>query len=119
MRNVANGNVPIDRKPRLCLNQNRRVQPAGQLKSRYPTWCPYNPFTLGSVMGIADGWGVPVQTKPMRLRQGEYDVTARIGASYAEALGLSTEAASITFRLVVERGGAAHSATDVSAPARR
>lgn len=34
-----------------------RVDPSGPLQDPYPAYgCPYNPFTVGTVMGVADGW---------------------------------------------------------------
>ena len=40
--------------------------------------CWYNPYSLGSVQGVQEGWATPVlgQRRPLQLPPGTYDVTA-------------------------------------------
>ncbi|HEY0952397.1 MAG TPA: hypothetical protein VGD85_19540, partial [Nocardioides sp.] len=94
-----------------CLNGwSERVRPDAPARSAYPQGCWYNPFTLGSVQGIQDGWATPIlaQERPLRLEPGRYRVTATIAPRYAAAFGLSPADTTRTTRLTVseeDRGG--------------
>ena len=93
-----------------CLNGwSERVRPDAPPRSGYPAGCWYNPFTLGSVQGIQQGWATPIlsQGRPFRLEPGEYEVTATIAPAYAATFGLSAADATRTVRLTVtaEDGG--------------
>lgn len=88
-----------------CLNNySERVRPDAPARSDYPRGCYYNPYSLGSVQGVQEGWATPIfaQDKPLRLEKGRYDVTAHIGAAYASAFGLTDEESSRTIRLIVK-----------------
>ena len=94
-----------------CLsNFSERVRPDAPATSAYPRFCFYNPYSLGSVQGVQEGWATPLltQSRPLRLPPGEYRVKARIPARYADPLGISLADATRRFTLVVrnEGGGA-------------
>ncbi|MGZ5404988.1 MAG: lysyl oxidase family protein [Nocardioides sp.] len=89
-----------------CFNGfgGSRTRPDAPSRSPYPWGCPWNPYTVGSVMGIQAGWSSPVLPefgRPVRLGEGRYDVVATIDPVYAELFGIADEDASATTRLVV------------------
>ncbi|MDI6909730.1 lysyl oxidase family protein [Nocardioides sp.] len=98
------GGEPMHLVRKACLNGwSERVRPDAPARSGYPAGCWYNPFSLGSVQGIQDGWATPIlsQGRPFRLAPGTYTVTARIASSYAAVFGLSAADATRTVQLTV------------------
>ncbi|QZY30238.1 lysyl oxidase family protein [Nocardioides coralli] len=91
-----------------CLNgyDVQRVHPSAPAESPYPHGCPWNPYTLGSVMGIQTGWSSPLLNEwsmSMRLKPGRYDVTGTILPAWVDFFGIAPEEATSTTRLVVRR----------------
>lgn len=89
-----------------CLNGwSERVRPDAPATSPYPRGCYYNPYSLGSVQGIQEGWANPIfgQDRPLRLTKGRYDVTATISPSYAAAFGLAPDDTTRSLTLVVKK----------------
>lgn len=88
-----------------CFNgYSARTRPDAPARSPYPWSCPWNPYTVGSVMGIQAGWSTPAfqeYGRRMRLEEGAYDVVATIAPAFTEVFGITTEDASATTRLVV------------------
>jgi hypothetical protein len=84
---------------------SERVRPEAPATSPYPHNCYYNPFSIGAVQGVQEGWATPVlgEGAPLRLKPGKYDVTARITPAYAEPLGISAADATRSYRLVVRK----------------
>lgn len=80
-----------------CLNGDSvRIQPEGKAANAYPWGCPWNPFTLGSVQGIQDGYATRIETwAPRRLRVGRYTATVAVGDRYVKAWGLDPEEAQV------------------------
>ncbi len=103
---VDTGEVVKARHVPGCLNgESQRIHPDAPARSPYSWGCPWNPYTLGSVMGIQEGWSnslFPEWTR-FRLDRGRYDVTATIAPEYADVFGISEEDASATTRLVVKK----------------
>ena len=98
------GGEPMHLVRKACLNGwSERVRPDAPARSGYPAGCWYNPFSLGSVQGIQDGWATPIlsQGRPFRLAPGAYTVTARIASRYAAVFGLSAADATRTVQLTV------------------
>lgn len=91
----------------VCLNQwnTQRTRPDAPLRSRYPAGCPSNPFTIGSVQGIEEGWVTNVEggDENLRVPVGTYDAVARITAPYVEALGIAPADAVRRYQLVVRK----------------
>ncbi len=52
-------------------NASGRVRPDAPANSKYPQSCPINPFTLGSVWGVENGWAsntyAGYYSKPVQL----------------------------------------------------
>jgi hypothetical protein len=91
------------RRPACLGGESERVRPDAPATSRYPQGCFYNPYALGAVQGVQEGWAASIlgQSRPLRLPVGRYTVTATIGATYARTFGLAAADASRTFRLIV------------------
>jgi hypothetical protein len=88
-----------------CLNTySERVRPDAPASSPYPNSCYYNPYSLGSVQGVQEGWAAPLltQNRPFHLAPGRYDVTATIDPFYVETFGLTGTDTSRELRLVVK-----------------
>lgn len=88
-----------------CLNgRGQRIHPDAPARSPYPQGCPWNPYTLGSVMGVQAGWSNHIVDEwgmSLPLKQGEYDVTATIADAYVTAFGIEEADATRTFTLKV------------------
>jgi hypothetical protein len=114
------GEETLQPKRRACLNgYAERVDPDAPARSPYPVGCWYNPYTLGSVQGVQEGWATPLLSgRPFRIGAGQYDVTVTIDPKYATLFGLTPEEATreITLRVIDERGiEHAHRPASVSA----
>ena len=97
-----------------CLNgPAERVTPEAPATSPYPSGCCAHPFGLGAVQAVQTGWATQVLTydRPLRLTRGRYQVTATIGAPYAEAFGLTPEEATTRLTLIVRKAGNAYRST--------
>ena len=90
-----------------CLNgESQRVSPDAPPRSPYPWGCPWNPYTVGSVMGIEAGHASTIMQawqEPLSLKRGKYDVVATINGSFTEPLGIAAEDATGTTRLIVKK----------------
>lgn len=86
-----------------CLNgDSERIQPEGEAANDYPWGCPWNPFTLGSVQGIQDGYATRLDTwAPLRLPVGRYTATVAVGDRYVRAWGLDPEEARVDVAVTV------------------
>jgi hypothetical protein len=88
-----------------CFNGNAsKVGPYGPLSNPYPWGCPWNPFTLGSVMGIARDYASPLlpEFRPLlRLKPGTYEVVGSIARPYRQTFGISDADATVSTQLVV------------------
>ncbi len=90
----------------VCFNgATERVRPAAPATSPYPSGCWYNPFSLGSVQGVQEGWASSVISteRPLRIGPGRYTVRMEVAPRYAKALGLSSAQARRQVRLVVRK----------------
>ena len=121
VRRVSDGSVVRQRSQDACFNgRSQRVEPNAPATSPYPYGCPWNPYTLGSVMGIQQGHAVSIGNewgRAMRLGPGKYDVTSTIAPSYLTAFGIATADAQRTSRLVVIDGRTASGARRTTAEA--
>ena len=109
---VSTGKVVKRMSVDSCFNGYGGIQtrPDAPARSPYPWGCPWNPYTIGSVMGVQAGWSTPVfpeYGRPVRLSEGRYDVSATIDPGHAELFGIAEEDASATTRLVVRKEGQA------------
>ncbi len=109
VRRVSDGTVAHYRRSNVCLNGfSQRISPEAPATSPYPWGCAWNPYTLGSVMGVEEGHAVSLMDewgRPFRLERGKYDVTMLIRPAYATMLGIAPEQAKEVTRLIVKREG--------------
>lgn len=107
---VRSGEVVKQKSVDACFNGygTTRTRPDAPSRSPYPFNCPWNPYTIGSVMGVQAGWStgvLPEYGRPVRLGTGRYDVVATIAPAYADLFGIAAEDAAATTRLVVRKQG--------------
>lgn len=111
------GNVIDDRDMTWCPGGYgmQRVDDSGPDIQRLPQFgCFANPFSLGTVWGIDQGWGAPVSARygtsqPLYLggHDGTYHVTYSFPRATAEAFGIARadRSAKVTVNLVTSKGG--------------
>jgi hypothetical protein len=108
VRRVSDGMLMVQTDQSLCLNgMSERSRPDAPARSPYPRGCPYNPFTVGSVMGVQAGWSssvFPDYGGGFGLKVGKYDLTASINPTYATAFGIDPADASAHSRVIVKLG---------------
>jgi hypothetical protein len=105
--NVATGET-TRRWRDICLNsyETYRSRPEAPASTPYPFDCPYNPYTLGSVQGIQQGWTSNLLgwNNPLRMKKGKYDVKVSLRPAFVELFGLDPADATGTTRVVVKKG---------------
>ncbi|TYL51661.1 hypothetical protein FXB39_07690 [Nocardioides sp. BGMRC 2183] len=76
-----------------CLGSvSERIRPDADPRSPYPTYCNYNPYSLGAVQGISDGYAASVLEPWGRMKgvpKGRYRVEVRVTKAWADALNMS------------------------------
>ncbi|MFC9245128.1 lysyl oxidase family protein [Streptomyces sp. NPDC057136] len=92
----AAGKVVTNRTEAFCPNNaSGRLRPDGPSTSKYPESCPINPFTMGSVWGVENGWasntyagyyGTPVAMKP-----GKYTAKVSVTKKYRDLFGIADQ----------------------------
>lgn len=92
----AAGKAVANRTEAFCPNNaSGRVRPDAPSTSKYPESCPVNPFTLGSVWGVENGWasntyagyyGTPVDLKP-----GKYTAKVSVTKKYRDLFGIADQ----------------------------
>ena len=100
----------------------QRIDPNAAAERTYPLQCPSNPFTLGSVWGIDDGWAVPALAQPVNVgdENGRYVLTASIAARDRDLFGIPTDQATRSVVIHVRTGTpSAAPITATSSAARR
>lgn len=104
----ADGSIAYRKTPGACLNgEAGRLGPDSPLRSPYPLGCPTNPYTVGGVMGIQQGWSVGLHdwSQSIRLKPGHYTATASISEPYRTAFGIAATDARVTYELHVTTEG--------------
>ncbi|QBR91666.1 lysyl oxidase family protein [Nocardioides euryhalodurans] len=101
------------RRPRVirtpgCFNgEATKVGPTGPISNPYPWGCPWNPYTLGSVMGVAQDYSAsmfPEWGSALRLKPGTYEMVAFITPEWREFFGISEADGRAESTLVVRKG---------------
>ena len=99
-----------------------RIDASGPAHSPYPSFCPTNAFTRGSVWGIAKGWASritgPYGGAPMLLEvpDGNYTATVSIARPYRRLFDISPQDGTTDVSLRIVSSKAAH--PPAKAPAR-
>ncbi|MEZ0578916.1 lysyl oxidase family protein [Nocardioides sp. MH1] len=95
---------PVVKRRSTCIGEmSERARPDADIKNPYPTTCYYNPYSLGGVQGVPDGWAASLfgYDSGFRVKPGDYDLTVSITKGYADALGMAADARSATTHLTV------------------
>ncbi|MDJ0466662.1 lysyl oxidase family protein [Streptomyces sp. H27-C3] len=92
----AVGATVISKTEPFCPNNaSGRVRPDAPAKSKYPESCPPNPFTLGSVWGVENGWAsntyAGYDAAPVALPAGKYTATVSVTKTYRDLFGIADE----------------------------
>lgn len=89
----GSGATVEDRTQAFCPDSRTiRVDDSAPTSSPYPLGCPTNPFTLGSVWGIQQGWGAATVDPvggPVTLADGDYTATIGVTQRYLRLLGVA------------------------------
>jgi hypothetical protein len=110
------GRLVLDEYQDFCpaMYGGQRVDDTGPLNQTYPMYgCYANPFTLGAVWGIDQGWAVPAvgsdyyyyyggNTPFLDAKDGHYDVEVAITPTYADLLGVSSTDRTVTVGVTIE-----------------
>ncbi|MBM9620626.1 lysyl oxidase family protein [Streptomyces zhihengii] len=90
----AKGKQVLSKKEGFCPNNaSGRVRPDAPSTSKYPQSCPVNPFTLGSVWGVENGWAsntyAGYYSEPVQLAAGSYTAKVSVTKKYRELFGIA------------------------------
>jgi hypothetical protein len=107
----AHGTLVASRHLSFCPDtyDQQRVTPDGPANPTFPQFCGTNPFTLGAVWGIDQGWAVnPVTSAPraplVKLANGRYSVQVTINPRYVGLFGIAPSDATVTVGLTIKKG---------------
>ncbi|MEU0370789.1 lysyl oxidase family protein [Streptomyces sp. NPDC006283] len=90
----AAGKTALKKTEDFCPNNaSGRVRPDAPSRSKYPQSCPVNPFTLGSVWGVENGWASNTYSgyysAPVALPAGKYTAKVSVTKRYRELFGIA------------------------------
>ncbi|MFJ3704241.1 MULTISPECIES: lysyl oxidase family protein [unclassified Streptomyces] len=85
----AGGRTVAIRTESFCPNNaSGRIRPDAPSTSKYPESCPVNPFTLGSVWGVEEGWAsntyAGYYSAPVVLPAGKYTAEVSVSKRYRD-----------------------------------
>lgn len=106
----ADGETAHDASLDFCPNgyEHQRVNDSGPETPTYPFSCYGNPFALGMVWGIDEGWSVDSNTydfraMSIRVPTGRYQVTVSIAPEYQEIFSVDPASASAVLNVRVRK----------------
>ncbi|MFB8106231.1 lysyl oxidase family protein [Streptomyces sp. NPDC056007] len=90
----AAGKSVLKKTEAFCPNNaSGRVRPDAPANSKYPQSCPVNPFTLGSVWGVENGWAANTYagyySEPVQLAAGKYTAKISVTKKYRDLFGIA------------------------------
>lgn len=90
----AAGRTVLNRTESFCPNNaSGRIRPDAPATSKYPESCPVNPFTLGSVWGVENGWAANTyagySSTPVALPAGKYTAKVSVTKPYRDLFGIA------------------------------
>ncbi|MGN0066016.1 MAG: lysyl oxidase family protein [Nocardioides sp.] len=102
------GKVIKRQKVRVCFGEGAsRARPDAPAYSGYPmAACAWNPYALGTVSGLAQGWAAPLDLYggiTAVLKRGRYTLSTSLNPVVADALGVTAENRTRTTTVVVSR----------------
>ncbi|MFE4693139.1 lysyl oxidase family protein [Streptomyces sp. NPDC056749] len=88
VRDSAGRTVAIRTESFCPNNASGRIRPDAPSTSKYPESCPVNPFTLGSVWGVEEGWAsntyAGYYSAPVVLPAGKYTAEVSVSKRYRD-----------------------------------
>ncbi|SCD36355.1 MULTISPECIES: lysyl oxidase family protein [unclassified Streptomyces] len=92
----AAGKSVLKKTEAFCPNNaSGRVRPDAPANSKYPQSCPVNPFTLGSVWGVENGWAANTYagyySEPVQLAAGKYTAKISVTKKYRDLFGIANK----------------------------
>ncbi|WP_199863125.1 lysyl oxidase family protein [Streptomyces sp. CB00316] len=96
----AAGKPVLEKTESFCPNNaSGRVRPDAPANSKYPQSCPVNPFTLGSVWGVENGWAANTYagyySEPVQLAVGTYTAKVSVTKKYRDLFGIEDKPQSV------------------------
>ncbi|MFD4141053.1 lysyl oxidase family protein [Streptomyces sp. NPDC058572] len=90
----AAGKKVLSKSEAFCPNNaSGRIRPDAPAQSKYPQSCPVNPFTLGSVWGVENGWAsntyAGYYSDPVKLKAGKYTAKVSVAKRYRDLFGIA------------------------------
>ncbi|MFD9502612.1 lysyl oxidase family protein [Streptomyces sp. NPDC060035] len=90
----AAGKTVLSKTESFCPNNaSGRIRPDAPATSKYPESCPVNPFTLGSVWGVENGWAANTyagySSTPVALPAGKYTAKVSVTKPYRDLFGIA------------------------------
>ncbi|QNP64099.1 lysyl oxidase family protein [Streptomyces genisteinicus] len=121
------GRKVLSRSESFCPNNaSGRVRPDAPSTSPYPQSCPVNPFTLGSVWGVENGWAsntyAGYYSEPVPLAAGVYTAKVSVAKKYRDLFGIANKPQTIKVTVRErswEEGGAGAGAAKTGPAAHR
>ncbi len=103
----ATGKTVVKTTETFCPNNaSGRIRPDAPATSKYPESCPTNPFTLGSVWGVENGWASNTYSgyysDPVDLPVGEYTAKLSVAKPYRDFFSIPDETQ--TLKVTVREG---------------
>src|SRR5262245_59307290 len=118
----SSGTVVASRTVTFCPNDfnTQKATPDAATTSPYTFACSFNPFQLGSVWGLASGWGTdPFDCgRPLRRSLRTYPVTATTAPRCVRLLTISAAHATATVKVKVVKGAGCCASSHRSGPPR-
>lgn len=92
----AAGKTVLSKTEAFCPNNaSGRIRPDAPANSKYPQSCPVNPFTLGSVWGVENGWAsntyAGYYSDPVQLAPGTYTAKISVTKKYRDLFGIANK----------------------------
>ncbi|MFE6701741.1 lysyl oxidase family protein [Streptomyces sp. NPDC057718] len=92
----AAGKTVLKQSEAFCPNNaSGRIRPDAPANSKYPQSCPVNPFTLGSVWGVENGWAsntyAGYYSEPVKLAAGTYTAKISVAKKYRDLFGIANK----------------------------
>ncbi|MFI1224176.1 MULTISPECIES: lysyl oxidase family protein [unclassified Streptomyces] len=90
----AAGKTVLNKTEAFCPNNaSGRIRPDAPANSKYPQSCTVNPFTLGSVWGVENGWAsntyAGYYSDPVQLAAGTYTAKISVTKKYRDLFGIA------------------------------
>ncbi|CAO0837524.1 hypothetical protein SMICM17S_10648 [Streptomyces microflavus] len=96
----AAGKSVLEKTEAFCPNNaSGRARPDAPANSKYPQSCPVNPFTLGSVWGVENGWAANTYagyySDAVQLPAGTYTAKISVTKKYRDLFGIEDKPQSV------------------------